>query len=49
VREGFLADLIVVDGDPLGDIGLLKDPSRMLAILKGGEFVKDDLAGAQSR
>ncbi len=25
VREGFLADLLVVDGDPLGDIGLLQD------------------------
>jgi imidazolonepropionase-like amidohydrolase len=44
VRENFLADLIVVDGDPVADVGVLKDSSRLLAILKGGAFVKDDLA-----
>jgi imidazolonepropionase-like amidohydrolase len=48
VCEDFLADLVVVDGDPVGEIGLLKDPSRMLAILKGGAFVKDDL-GARAQ
>jgi imidazolonepropionase-like amidohydrolase len=43
VREGYLADLVVVDGDPLGDIGVLQDPARLLAIMKGGTFVKDQL------
>jgi imidazolonepropionase-like amidohydrolase len=43
VREGFLADLLVVDGDPLGDIGVLQDASRLLAIMKGGTLVVDDL------
>ena len=27
VREGFLADLLVVDGDPLSDIAVLQDPA----------------------
>ena len=44
VREGYLADLLVVDGDPLGDIGVLQDGARLLAIMKGGTFVKDELA-----
>jgi imidazolonepropionase-like amidohydrolase len=43
VREGFLADLLVVDGDPLGDIAVLQDPGRLLAIMKGGTLVKDEL------
>jgi imidazolonepropionase-like amidohydrolase len=43
VREGYLADLLVVDGDPLADIGILQDGARLLAILKGGTFCKDDL------
>ena len=48
VREGYLADLLVVDGDPLADIGILQDPARLLAIMKGGTLVKDDLAPSPS-
>jgi imidazolonepropionase-like amidohydrolase len=34
-----LADLIVVDGDPLQDLALLEKPDRsVLAIMKGGRF-----------
>ncbi len=43
VREGFLADLLVVDGDPLADIALLQDRARLLAVMKGGKLVKDEL------
>jgi len=43
VEAGNLADLLVVDGDPLQDISCLRDADRMLAILKGGGFVKDAL------
>jgi imidazolonepropionase-like amidohydrolase len=43
VREGYLADLLVVDGDPLGDFGLLQDEARLAAIMKGGTLVKDEL------
>lgn len=53
IRQGFLADLLVVDGDPLADISILQDEGKLLAIMKGGTLVKDDLgaleAGAQPR
>jgi imidazolonepropionase-like amidohydrolase len=44
VKAGYLADLLVVQGDPLADIAVLKDRSRILAILKDGAFHKDELA-----
>ena len=41
VKEGAAADLIVVDGDPLEDIGLLaQDGKRLTTIVKGCEVVK---------
>lgn len=38
IREGALADLLVVDGDPTADITVLQDPERRRAVLKGGTF-----------
>lgn len=43
IEEGKLADLLVVDGDPLADISCLKDTDNLHAILKNGVFVKDAL------
>ena len=40
IREGWLADLLLVDGDPLSNISLLQDKSKLLAIMKDGEFAK---------
>src|SRR3954470_13755647 len=34
VKEGYLADLLLVDGDPLANIGILRDPQRILAVMK---------------
>ncbi len=42
---GKLADLLVVDGDPLADIALLQDQSRLHLILQSGQVHKD-LVGA---
>jgi imidazolonepropionase-like amidohydrolase len=44
VAPGALADLLVVDGDPIADISLLADRDRIPAIMKDGCFVKDELA-----
>jgi imidazolonepropionase-like amidohydrolase len=38
--SGFLADLLVVDGDPTTDVTILQDPARLLAIMKDGAFYK---------
>jgi imidazolonepropionase-like amidohydrolase len=44
VAEGHLADLLVVDGDPLSDLGLLQDQGKHMAlIMKDGVTVKDGL------
>jgi imidazolonepropionase-like amidohydrolase len=40
IRPGFLADLLLVDGDPLDDIRILQDPARLNGIMKGGRFHK---------
>jgi imidazolonepropionase-like amidohydrolase len=43
VAPGKLADLLVVDGDPSIDIGVLKQQENLHAILLGGRFAKDAL------
>ena len=40
VKEGHLADLLLVDGDPLANIAILRDPKRILAVMKDGVFAK---------
>ncbi|KDB50714.1 amidohydrolase [Sphaerotilus natans subsp. natans DSM 6575] len=40
VREGFLADLLLVDGDPTVDVSILQDRHRLRAIMKDGRFHK---------
>jgi imidazolonepropionase-like amidohydrolase len=40
VKEGYLADLLLVDGDPLANLGILRDKARMLVVMKDGEFYK---------
>lgn len=46
VKEGYLADLLLVDGDPLANIAILRDPKRILAVMKDGQFAKlPEMAG----
>lgn len=46
VKEGYLADLLLVDGDPLANIAILRDPKRILAVMKDGRFAKlPEMAG----
>jgi imidazolonepropionase-like amidohydrolase len=40
IKEGYLADLLLVDGDPLANLAVLRDPKRILAVMKDGEFAK---------
>lgn len=38
VAEGYLADLLIVDGDVSDDIAVLADPGRRRAVMKDGAF-----------
>lgn len=41
VEEGALADLLLVEGDPLADLAILADPARNFAVIvKGGRILK---------
>ncbi len=42
VREGFLADLLLVDGDPVANVRVLQDRNRIIGIWKGGTAHKLD-------
>ena len=45
IEAGALADLIVVDGDPIENLKLIADPDRnFVVIMKDGRVVKDALA-----
>jgi imidazolonepropionase-like amidohydrolase len=39
VEAGKYADLVVVDGDPLADIKILQDLTRIKKVIKGGQIV----------
>lgn len=41
VREGYLADLLLVDGDPTADISILRDKANLAMIMKDGVLHKD--------
>ncbi len=50
LRPGWLADVIVVDGDPLTDIAVLQDRERIDLVMKDGVIVRDDIsAGGRAR
>ena len=40
IREGYLADMLLVDGDPSRDVRVLQDKKRLVAIMKDGKFHK---------
>jgi imidazolonepropionase-like amidohydrolase len=41
VKEGYLADLLLVDGDPVADLSILLDTRKLLAVMKDGVFCKE--------
>ncbi len=43
LEPGKLADLLLVDGDPLDDIGILRDKGRLALIMQGGRAHKREL------
>jgi imidazolonepropionase-like amidohydrolase len=49
VKAGYLADLILVDGDPLANLSILRDPKRILAVMKDGAFAKAPPVASERR
>jgi imidazolonepropionase-like amidohydrolase len=45
VEEGALADLLLIDGDPLANIALITDPEKnMVVIMKDGKVYKNSIS-----
>ncbi len=40
IKEGYLADLLLVKGDPAKDISILQDKDNLLMIMKDGDLYK---------
>ena len=40
IREGYLADLLLVEGDPTQDVAILQEPARLQMIMQGGRLHK---------
>ena len=49
VKPGFLADLILVDGNPLANVAILQDAGKLLAIMKDGAFHKAPAARQEAQ
>ncbi len=48
VKEGFLADLLLVDGDPLADVSILQHRDQLAMIMKDGALHKDPRTGVSA-
>ena len=44
IEEGYLADLLLIDGDPVEDITILQDTDNILMVMKDGEYWKEPQA-----
>lgn len=49
IKEGYLADLLLVDGDPLADSAVLLDARRLVVIMKDGQIHKNSSAAVERR
>jgi imidazolonepropionase-like amidohydrolase len=49
ITQGHLADLLLVDGDPLTDLSVMFDAKRLVVIMKDGQIYKNESAALQQR
>lgn len=47
IKEGYLADMLMLDGDPLKNIKLIQDKNNILMVMKDGKFHKKPSAERQ--
>jgi len=48
IKEGYLADLLLVDGDPLKDVAIMQKPSNFSMIMKDGIMYKNPNSAGRS-
>ena len=48
IKEGYLADILLVDGNPLADVSILQDAARLVGIIKDGAVYKQPPAPAEA-
>ncbi|MEK6209342.1 MAG: hypothetical protein AABM64_03055 [Pseudomonadota bacterium] len=49
IKPGYLADMILVDGNPVANVKILQDATKLLAIMKDGQFHKEPHTASQSQ
>lgn len=45
IKDGYLADILLVDGDPVSDITILQDVDKIFMVMKDGKYCKDLRSG----
>lgn len=43
IRPGAYADIIVMNGDPIRDLGLFRETANMPVVMKGGRFIRNTI------
>ena len=46
IAAGKIADMLVINGDPVRDISVLRDRTKLDVVMKGGQFVESHLTPA---
>src|SRR5258706_1447287 len=49
IKPGYLADMILVDGNPVANVKILQDATKLMAIMKDGQFHKEPQVAAQTQ
>jgi imidazolonepropionase-like amidohydrolase len=49
IKEGQLADMLLVNGNPLEDISIMTNKDRLVMIMKDGQIYKNETGAAQRR
>jgi imidazolonepropionase-like amidohydrolase len=44
IKEGYLADLVMLDGNPVKNIKIVQDKDKILMVMKDGKYHKAPMA-----
>jgi len=49
IKPGYLSDMILVDGNPVANVKILQDATKLLAIRTDGQFHQEPQSASQSQ